>query len=195
MDKKYMATSNSNILSILRQAHEAGLANLKVLQALIDELDAGQVVSVREKLLEVLPFFEEELPVHFRQEEEVLYPALREFLAGPGPILVDGVAPDLCSLLFCDDLCQRLGPLEMYLRDHQILNEYFGDLSSIARQSAQTTGSDEEWARQAMQAIVNVVWQLGSHIAKENEAVLPKAEEVLSPNVLLILGRAAEQLS
>ncbi len=187
--------ANSHILSVLRQAHFDGLAKLKVLQDLVDELNAGELDSVRTRLLEVMPFFEKELPLHFRHEEEVLYPALRRFLAGPGPILIDGAAPDLCSLLFCEDLCQRLGPLTMYLRDHQILYECIQNLIGMAHQSAQPTETDGDWARQVMHAIVSVQWQLGSHIAKENEVLLPKAEEVLSPKVLLKLGRAAENLS
>ncbi|MDO8673129.1 MAG: hemerythrin domain-containing protein [Dehalococcoidia bacterium] len=190
-----MARGNSNILSVLREAHRIGLAKLKVLQDSVDDLNAGELYSARARLLEVMPFFEKELPLHFRHEEEVLHPALRRFLAGPGPILIDGFVPDLCILLFCDDLCQRLGPLTMYVRDHQILYECIENLKSIADQSALLTEPNGDWTRQAMHAIASVSWQLGSHIAKENEVLLPKAEEVLSPKVLLKLGRAAENLS
>lgn len=174
----------ASLLDTLRKGHETGLSNLERLVELVDDLKAGDARVAQEKLRRVLEFLDAELPEHFRLEEEVLFSLLEGPLAGPGPVQVQGEIPDLCYWLFCDALCSEIGPLAVYRREHQQVWQSIEGLKELARRLDPAQTRESSFLREMERTVRELEWVLGTHIAKENEVLLPKAEEVLSQRPL-----------
>ncbi len=176
-------------LATLSQAHLIGLEKLELLQELPEDMANGRVPAVQERLATLFAFIDGELRAHFRQEEEILFPALEEPLAGPGPITLDGEEPDFCFFLFCESACRLIGPLAIYRRDHQMIWNAIDRLRSAWLEIGRDN-SDPEFRLRLEHAAAEVEWLLGSHIAKEDEVLLPKVAEILDDQELAELGLA-----
>ncbi len=152
-------------LAILKHGHDVGIEKLKLLSWAVSGLDGGSDPAALDSLKEVFLFFDGELRVHFRQEEEVLFPALAEVIGRDGPI---------AAML---DVHQSLWRAVDSLKGNmeQFENAADGGRADIARE---------------MQLIgAHIVGLLGSHIDQENGMIFPLAERSLSVTAIQEVAR------
>jgi len=166
--------STSDPLDTLRQAHDIGIEKLKLLSGAVSALDEGSNPTALDALKEVLQFFDGELRVHFRHEEEALFPALARFIG-------------------------RDGPIAAMLDEHQSL---WRAVDALKDNTAQLEGAAEESRENIAQEIqligTHIVGLLGSHIDKENGVLFPMAEQSLSAATIRELAeqmKAVEEAS
>jgi hemerythrin-like domain-containing protein len=154
------AMSASDPLAILKHGHDVGIEKLKLLTEAVSGLDGGSNPAALESLKEVFLFFDGELRIHFRQEEEVLFPAMERAIGRDGPI---------AAML---DVHQSLWRAVDSLKDNmeQFENAADGGLRDISRE-IKLIGT-------------HIVGLLGSHIEQENGMILPLAERSLSAATL-----------
>ncbi|MBI4297587.1 MAG: hemerythrin domain-containing protein [Chloroflexi bacterium] len=77
-----IATGGSSALEAFRAAHRRGLAQIARLEAAAFSLASGQDIELRS----TFGFFHEELELHFREEEQALFPALAQHIGWEGPL-------------------------------------------------------------------------------------------------------------
>ena len=159
--------SKVEVIAILSQAHEAGMEKLGLLSRAASELDSESGPAALGNLKEVLQFFQGELRVHFRHEEETLFPALQRVIG-------------------------RAGPIQVMLDEHQSL---WRAVDVLEEKTAQLEGASAEnrskIARETRLVANHIADFLSSHIEKENSVLFPMAERALSPEAL---AKVAEQM-
>ncbi|MBI2854609.1 MAG: hemerythrin domain-containing protein [Chloroflexi bacterium] len=167
----------ADALDTIKCDHDRGLAQVEVL---FDSLQDEDVMASKRHLIEFLRFVQDELPRHFRFEEEVLFPLVQGALAGPGPIELITGTPDICDNMFalCATLCQMYGPLSVYKNDHRIIRECIDKFRLQVRHLDRRRLTGDRGTL-IIHAAKELGFNLGSHIARENEALLPKAKEIL----------------
>lgn len=137
------------VTQVLSEEHKVVLEQLLRLEAAIDGALDGVDLDAIEA---VLGFFDGNLPLHRRKEEEVLFPLLGDRIGHEG------------------------GPVACMLHEHEIergLVEELRDAAARARRGAASCGQ----ARTAARAIVEL---LRNHIAKEDQILFPLAERALN---------------
>ena len=157
----------SDPITTLRHAHDIGLEKLDILSGAMSRLTEGSYPTALADLREVLRFFDTELKVHFRHEEEALFPALATVIG-------------------------REGPIKSMLDEHQslwravdTLREKMGYLESAPEDDA------PKIAQEVKLVADHIVGLLGGHIGKEDSMLFPIAEESLSVHTMQQL---AEQM-
>lgn len=159
--------SKAEAIAILSQAHEAGKQKLGLLSQAASELGEGSNPAALGDLKEVLQFFEGELRVHFRHEEEVLFPALQTVIG-------------------------RAGPIQVMLDEHQSLWQAVDALEEKAAQLEEASIEVRSRIAHGARLVANhIVGFLGSHIEKEDSMLFPMAERALRPEALAMM---AEQM-
>ncbi|MFQ5826416.1 MAG: hemerythrin domain-containing protein [Dehalococcoidia bacterium] len=147
-------------LGTLRRAHDIGLGKLKLLSGAVSGLNKGSNPAALGALKEVLLFFDGELRVHFRHEEEVLFPALERVIG-------------------------REGPIAAMLDEHQSV---WRAVDALREKTAQLENTAEENRGDIAHEIelvgTHIVGLLGSHIDKENGMLFPMAEQTLSATAI-----------
>lgn len=131
----------------LSHEHRYVLEKLSLLESSLRPISVSHIE-------EVLQFFETELPVHRRKEEEVLFPRLAE---------ADDVEPELLAHL---------------LEDHHREKELLDDLRHALL--AHKQGEDESEAIRS--AAAGVVDLLRSHIDKEDNVLFPMVDRAIGPD-------------
>lgn len=153
-------------IAILRHAHEVGEGKLKLLSETINEPDFAEDPAAIETLKDILKFFNGELRVHFRHEEEALFPALEKVIG-------------------------RDGPVQVMLDEHQSLWMAIDRLEENVEALEDPQADHKEAAKTIRLVGSHIVGLLSSHIQKENLALFPIAEQSLSP---LTLEEVSEQI-
>ena len=148
--------SASDPMVALRQAHDAGIKKLELLSVTVSRLDSGSGQAALDALSEVLQFFDGELRVHFRHEEEALFPALQKVIGREGPIMA-------------------------MLEEHKSLWRAVDAMKDkIELLDTGSTDDRLKRAREVARVADHIVGLLGSHINKEDSMIFPMAEEALS---------------
>lgn len=146
-------------LDILRLAHRTALGELELLENSAKSLKQNNGIA-RGDLEKVFGFFDRELKVHFRHEEEIVFPYLARVIGREGPIAA------------------MLDEHQTLWRAVDALHEKVGELKVAQPDS---TGK----LTQTVQQIANhIVGFLRSHIQKEDNVLFPLAEEALDPQTL-----------
>lgn len=154
-------------LDILKRDHERALDTMTLLRGATLCLKLGSLSTqsqVRQRgidhLNKVLEFFDKDLGIHFRREEEVLFPALEKHL---------GVEKSPTHLLLKEH--------EDFWRQVASLKEKLARLTAATDGDRANTGGLEEVSR-AIETL------LPEHIRRENESLLPLADRLLEPREL-----------
>ena len=151
-------------LDILKREHDRALDNLGLLRGAslcltLSNLTPQSVVREKgiEHLSKVLDFFDKDLALHFRREEEALFPALEKHLG------------------------QEKSPTRLLLEEHGEVWRYYHQLKEKLAE-LQRNGSEAFTAVPAeIQEITSHMEHLlRGHIKKENESLLPIARNLLS---------------
>ena len=162
--------SASDPLAILKHGHDIGIEKLKLLSETVSGFEGGGNPAALESLKEVFQFFDGELRVHFRQEEEVLFPALAEVIG-------------------------RDGPIAAMLDEHQSLWRAVDSLKDNMDQFENAAdGGHGDIARELGLIGAHILGLLGNHIEQENGMILPLAEKSLSAAALQGAGQRMEAL-
>lgn len=155
-------------LDILRREHERVLDNIGLLRAASLCLKLGTLTvdsPVWDKgighLTKVLDFFDKDVGLHFRREEEVFFPALEKYL---------GVEKSPTRLL----LAEHTEMWQSYNQLREKLVELQGDGSK----------SSEAISTQVQEISGRIERLLREHIKKEDESLLPLAKSLLSEKEL-----------
>ncbi|MBI2909400.1 MAG: hemerythrin domain-containing protein [Chloroflexi bacterium] len=150
----------------LRKAHDVGLGKLQLLSDAVEATGWEDRPESANRLGEVFQFFEGELRLHFRQEEEALFPALEKVVGRQGVIMA-------------------------MLAEHQSL---WRAVDALYEKVDELKAADDrrKVARNIGLVAEHIVWLLRSHIDKENSMLFPLAERSLSAREL---DQISEQLS
>ena len=132
---------------ILRREHDIVLLKLDALEGAAGNGDFDRVRAM-------LPFFENEIQLHRRKEEEVLFPLLARYMG------------------------ETSGPIACMLHEHQEEKELVRMLRSAVDDVARARGEDAQ--PEVLRRAGDFVAFLRNHIRKENEVLFPMAEQVLS---------------
>lgn len=146
-------------LDILRLAHREALGELELLEKSAASLkrNDGTVVGDLDK---VFGFFDGELKVHFRHEEEIVFPYLARVIG-------------------------REGPIAAMLDEHQTVWRAVDALHEKVDELRVAQSDTAGKLAQTVQQIANhIVGFLRSHIQKEDNVLFPLAEEALDPQTL-----------
>lgn len=132
------------------------------------ELEQARLAAVRgdlARLRATLRFFDTQMTLHRRKEEEVLFPVLSRV-----PALADG-------------------PVRVMLLEHQ---EERGLLDALRRALGDPEGPEP--TREARRVVEELVTLLGGHILKEDQVLYRLAEEVLEDDQAIELRRAFDEI-
>lgn len=157
----------------LRAEHEGVLSMLRIMQAIIQRLRAGQAVRRvhLEGILEFLKVFADKC--HHGKEEDILFPALE----------AAGVSRDS-------------GPIGVMLREHTLGRGHIRAMDAALE--ALGPGETDKWSGNGAEAFAaaaqDYVDLLSQHIAKENTVLFVMAERLLGPDTLTRMHAAFERL-
>lgn len=154
----------------LRAEHEGVLNMLRIMQAVIQRLRAGQAVP-REHLdgiLDFLKIFADKC--HHGKEEDILFPAME----------AAGASRDS-------------GPIGVMLREHTLGRGHIRSMGA-ALESYGPDGWPDNGAEAFAAAAQAYVDLLAQHIAKENTVLFVMAERILGPDTLTRMHAAFERL-
>ena len=148
-----MTTTTSEAIATLTSAHKGGLERLQRLSEAVGRPDFGNLETLR-TVTDLLEFFDGELRVHFRHEEEALFPALEQVIG-------------------------REGPIAVMLAEHQ---SFWESIEDLRRKVDELTGGErrEERVRTTRLVARTVADFLRDHIGKEDMILFPIAEEELT---------------
>lgn len=155
-------------LDVLKREHDRGLNALDLLRGASLCLKLGSLTPdspVREKgldhLAKVLDFFDGDLALHFRREEEVLFPALEKHVG------------------------TDKSPTRLLLKEHQEVWQYYTQLKErVARLRESSRESSQAISTEIEDISRHIVVLLSEHIRKENESLLPLANGLLARDEL-----------
>ncbi|MBI2858299.1 MAG: hemerythrin domain-containing protein [Chloroflexi bacterium] len=143
--------SDWKAISVLQQAHQAGLEKMEWLQSAIEELKQGKTDSALGRLRDLTGFFDGDLRLHFFQEENALFPAISHAI---GP----------------------MGPVAVMLDEHKALWQAIDRLEEEIERGVQGEASTAPLQHVASY----ILWALRSHIEKEDRMLFPLAEAHLN---------------
>lgn len=146
-------------LDLLRLAHRTALGELELLEKSAASLKRNGGVAWG-YLDKVFGFFDGELKVHFRHEEEIVFPYLARVIG-------------------------REGPIAAMLDEHQTVWRAVDALHEKVEELRLSQPDSSGKLVQTVQQIANhIVGFLRSHIQKEDNVLFPLAEEALDPQTL-----------
>jgi hemerythrin-like domain-containing protein len=154
----------------LREEHEAGLACMRELAAAVaaGATAAKQARPQAEKEIRArLEALRQRLLLHFRKEEEGLYPEVRRIVAEGAP------AVDILSQFFGEAADDDLSA-------HHLLRSRMREMMSLLGAMGRA-GSSNGYSTEGLQAVVSASLDLLTrHIEKENRLVFPMIERLLN---------------
>ena len=164
---------------ILKREHERVLENLGLLRGAILCLKSGNLApqsAIQEKGIEhlskVVDFFDKDVGLHFRREEEVLFPALEKHI---------GV---------------EKSPTRLLLKEHNEIWQWYNRLKEKLVELQGTGGESSEAVTAQIQDISNHIEPLlREHIKKENESLFPLARRLLSEDEIERISSKWKSLS
>ncbi len=166
-------------LDVIKREHDRTLETIGLLRGVSLCLKFGALGTespLRDRGLahqgKVMEYFEKDVLLHFRREEEILFPALNKHLEG------------------------EKSPTRLLLREHDDWRQWYQRLKEKFAQ-LQTKGSENSEALSAEVQELNtrVEQLLREHIKKENESILPLARSLLSEAELEEISREWHSLN
>ena len=153
-----------NPLEVLRREHDRAQEKIGLLRAASLCLKLGATTTGSpiwdkgvDHLARVIDFIDKDIRLHFRREEEVLFPALEKHLG------------------------LEKSPTKLLLGEHSEIWQVFAQLQEkLSQLQAVASQSDEAMAEQVQEISGRVEHLLKEHIRKENESLLPLAKGLLS---------------
>lgn len=172
-------SETDSTLDILKRDHDRVLETLALLRGANLCLKLGTTTpqsAIRERgiehLAKVVDFFDKDLKLHFRREEEVLFPALKK------PIGRDK------------------SPIPLLLKEHEEVWHYYDQLKEKLVE-LEKNGSEPNSAITGR--VEDIVHHIGSllpaHIKKENESLFPLAKGLLTSQELKTTKQNLRKLS
>ncbi len=154
----------NTLLDILKREHDRILENLGLLRGASLCLTLGNLKPqspIREKGIEhlskVLDFFDKDVGLHFRREEEVFFPALEKHLGA------------------------EKSPTRLLLEEHGEVVRYYDRLKEkLAELQKNGSGPLKDVPAEVQEITSHIDHLLRGHIKKENESLLPLARSLLS---------------
>lgn len=151
-------------LELLKQEHDRVLDTIALLRGVslclkFSALGTDSPLQGRglNHLNKILDFFDKDVTLHFRREEEVLFPALEKHIAA------------------------EKSPARMLLREHDDWRGYYRRLKEIAALiEAGGAANTQALSLEAEEVSGAIEHLLREHIKKENESLLPLARNLLS---------------
>ena len=155
-------------LDILKREHDRVLENLGLLHGASLCLTLGNLTPqsvIRDKgtehLSKVLDFFDKDVGLHFRREEEILFPALEKHLG------------------------MEKSPTRLLLKEH---NEVWRWHTRLKKKLVELEGEESEYSvaipAEVQEISSHIEHLLRGHIKKENESLLPLAADFLGEDEL-----------
>jgi hemerythrin-like domain-containing protein len=153
----------------LRAEHATILVEARQLKEALSEqargaISAGGIAEIRERLER----FRETMLLHFRKEEEGLFPDVRKMLSD-GTLTVD-ILSQFFSEQAVDDLCA-----------HSDMEDRMREMLDALSKAQQGGGLDDESLANLKQLVVSLQAVLKGHAAKEDTLVFPMIERLLEP--------------
>ncbi|MCZ6692075.1 MAG: hemerythrin domain-containing protein [Planctomycetota bacterium] len=148
-----------SLTTILSREHQVILSRLGELEDALKDLDLAM-------LEDVLRFFEADLPLHRRKEEEILFPVLARHIGAEG------------------------GPISAMLAEHETEKAYLEDL----RRAVNEVKSGADAGGAVRSSATAILFLLRAHIQKEDEFLFPMAEQFLTDEEKAEVGRAMEAI-
>lgn len=142
-------------MEIMMEAHDVGLRKLDDLSKALEALKEGKKDEAVGTFKEAAGFFEDELRMHFRHEEQALFPALARVIG-------------------------RAGPVQAMVEEHDSIWRAVESFEELVEELA--SADDSALSRlvpQAEREVAHIRWILSSHIQKENSMLFPLAEKTL----------------
>ena len=157
-------SDGDNPLEVLRREHDRAQEKISLLRAASLCLKLGATPPGSpiwgkgiEHLAKVINFIDTDIRLHFRREEEVLFPALEKHLG------------------------LEKSPTRLLLGEHGEIWQVFAQLKEkLAELQSGACQSDEAIAEQVQEISGRVEHFLQEHIKKENESLLPLAKGLLN---------------
>ncbi|MDO8578966.1 MAG: hemerythrin domain-containing protein [Dehalococcoidales bacterium] len=151
-------------LELLKQEHDRVLETIALLRGVnlcLKFSSLGTESPLQDRglnhLRKIIEFFDKDVTLHFRREEEVLFPALEKHIDA------------------------EKSPAKMLLREHDDWRGYYIRLKEIAaRMEADGAANTESLSVDAQEVNGAIEHLLREHIKKENESLLPLARNLLS---------------
>lgn len=157
-----VAPDFSDPLGLLRACHGRILAHCAALERLVPHLSHhGVDAEAREAIARVHRYFATAAPHHHADEEQDLFPRLT------------AAAPELVPLM------------QALEEEHEALEHHWQVLAPLLAEPEKALADRDAFAH----AVSGFVAAYRAHALKENEQLLPRAAEVLSPADLRALGR------
>jgi len=167
----------SSPLDVLKRDHERALDAVGLLRGAALCLKMGaqspeSPISERglQHLTRVLEFFEKDLALHFRREEEVLFPVLEKNIGGDR------------------------SPMQLLAKEHQEVWDYYRHLKEKESALKNGTGQAPTVAGEVEAIAQHLGNLLPEHIKRENESLLPLASRLLSGEELEETARKIRNL-
>ncbi|MBI2831507.1 MAG: hemerythrin domain-containing protein [Chloroflexi bacterium] len=155
-------------LDVLKREHDRALENIGLLRGASLCLKLGSLKAdspVRDRGLghldKVLEFFDKDIRLHFRREEEVLFPYLDRHIGG------------------------EKSPTKLLLQDHGEVWQHYDRLKEKLAELQKNGNGQDETLSAIIQKEGGVIESLlREHIKKENESLLPIAKSLLTAEEL-----------
>ena len=155
-------------LDILKREHDRVLENLGLLRGAslclkLSNLTPQSVIREKgiEHLSKVLDFFDKDVGLHFRREEEALFPVLEKHIGA------------------------EKSPTRLLLGEHNEVWRWYNRLKEkLVELQADGSGSPEAVPAEVQDISSHIEQLLRGHIKKENESLLPLAKSLLSEKEL-----------
>ena len=113
----------------------------------------------------VMEYFDKDVMLHFRREEEILFPALAKHLEG------------------------KVNPTQLLLQEHDDWRQWYQRLKDTFTRMEAKTENREALSTEIQELNARVEQLLREHIRKENESLLPLARSLLSEAELQEISR------
>jgi DMSO/TMAO reductase YedYZ molybdopterin-dependent catalytic subunit len=151
---------------------------------------AGNAVAEVQALQRLL---ENDVALHIEQEEQILFPAVRDAVQGIAPLLEDMIAEHDEVRARRDKLGRTLARLD---DDHALLQEAAVRLGEVARLPDHPGIPLESTALQQLSdAVRQLDWVLQGHFTGEEDGVFLPAEDLLSAETFIELARRSAALA
>ncbi len=165
-------------LDVLKKEHDRVLETIALLRGVSLCLKFGSLGTQSplqdrglNHLRKIIEFFDKDVTLHFRREEEVLFPALEKHID------------------------PEKSPAKMLEREHDDWRGYYRRLKEIAsRMELVGEANTEALSVEAQEVNASIEQLLREHIKKENESLLPLARSLLSEAELQEISKKWREL-
>lgn len=158
-------------LNKLGKEHEKALERLEGLKTYL--LEIGRVASLHEPVKtfeEMLVLLDHEVRMHFRKEEEGLFPAMESFLPADS------------------------GPLYVMNLEHEAIRQTFTRLKNVVKNIQIPEANAEKLKAVLMETGFHFISLMRNHIQKEDHVLFPMAEDHLTQRVWEQLEKKCETI-